>query len=332
MIKINDNKIFKKSLNDFPISYEKLCKCYSNFTAQFEFHRSPIDSQFWGLLEKKSLIDAEKEINNNYSKWLETLRQRHFYMSSTSFYRSFQLFLAYLTLDKYKYKTWGDVTGYYSRFYFIQAFLNLLQCSLIFVKSDIKMKNNKDRNFIIYNSGDKFVFLNLNKSKLFSEASGSHQKWWRLFQELDKLEDYKIENIDFILSDGYFNPVKRNKVNYSHDYLEGFIELEWFDTGLTNMMAHFNMQHTRSDRDITDIDRFFKGYDPEFSDEGDFYGDEAQIMWCSIKVYLQLLNSLPIKQDFIALDKLEALSREHIQSIFPNIHSGIVESCREILD
>jgi hypothetical protein len=48
-----------------------------------------------------------------------------FYRSTTGFYWALQLFLSYLTLDKHCYRTWADVTAYYSRFYFIQSFLNL---------------------------------------------------------------------------------------------------------------------------------------------------------------------------------------------------------------
>ena len=72
------------------------------------------------------------------------------------------------------------------------------------------------------------------------------------------------------------------------------------------MMAQFSCQHRRGDRDITNIDRFFDDCDPEGCDEGDFYGDEAQTLWCSVDCYLRFLSALKIRQDFVTVEKLEA--------------------------
>jgi hypothetical protein len=59
-------------------------------------------------------------------------RQRVFYRSCTAFYRSFELFLSFLTLERECFQTWARVTGYYSRFYFLRAFLNVLQATFVF--------------------------------------------------------------------------------------------------------------------------------------------------------------------------------------------------------
>lgn len=325
-------RVFTKKLTDFPISFADLTSRYQSFNPHFEHHRSSFEQFFAPLLKNNNLSEVEKILNSDDALSQELL-QRHFYMSSTSFYRSFQLFLAYLTLDKNRYNTWAEVTGYYSRFYFIQAFINLLQSTLIYMPNKLDVKNNKERNFIIYNTGNRIRLLNLNKTGGFEKIRGSHQRWWHLFHELESLTDYPVEEIDFILSDYYFNPDKRNEVNYSHDYLKGFIELEWFDIALDNMMAHYNVcSQERQDRDITNIDRFFEGCDPEYCDPADFYADDAQILWYSIKIYLLLIKTLNINQDFITFEKLESISRIHLHSTLPTIFEGIINSCREILE
>jgi hypothetical protein len=72
--------------------------------------------------------------------------------------------------------------------------------------------------------------------------------------------------------------------------------------------------------------------DPENCDEGDFYGDEAQMLWCSVDCYLRLLSALGIRQDFISVEKLEALATAHFAGQFPNLLKGIVTSTREALN
>jgi len=80
------------------------------------------------------------------------------------------------------------------------------------------------------------------------------------------------------------------------------------------------------------LDRFFGDCDPENCDEGDFYGDEAQMLWCSVDCYLRLLSALGIRQDFISVEKLEALATAHFAGQFPNLLKGIVTSTREALN
>jgi hypothetical protein len=122
------------------------------------------------------------------------------------------------------------------------------------------------------------------------------------------------------------------EVNYSHEYVRAFPELEWFDSATDSMMAQFSCQHRRGDRDITNTDRFFGDRDPESCDEGDFYGDEAQTLWCSVDCYLRLLSALKIRQDFITVGKLEALASAHFANQFPNLLNGIVTSTKEALN
>jgi hypothetical protein len=86
------------------------------------------------------------------------------------------------------------------------------------------------------------------------------------------------------------------------------------------------------DRDITNIDRFFGDCDPENCDEGDFYGDEAQMLWCSVDCYLRFLSALKIRQDFVSVERLEALATAHFEDRFPNLLKGIITSTREALN
>ena len=96
------------------------------------------------------------------------------------------------------------------------------------------------------------------------------------------------------------------------------------------MLNHFNCW-PRADQDITDIDRFFEGRDPEDIDEGDFYGDEAQIIWCSLMGYLQMLKALEIKQRLVLTETIAALSELHIGEEYPDLLQGIVRSTAERL-
>ena len=56
----------------------------------------------------------------------EWFRQRMFYRNCTAFYRIMQLFFAIVVMGRRCFVTWAEVIGYYSRYFFIQAFLNLL--------------------------------------------------------------------------------------------------------------------------------------------------------------------------------------------------------------
>ena len=96
------------------------------------------------------------------------------------------------------------------------------------------------------------------------------------------------------------------------------------------MLSHF-MPHPRADKDITNIDRFFGDQNPEDVDAGDFYGDEAQIMWCSLLGYLQFLKGIGFTQQVVATDTIGALSELHIAKEYPTLLQGIVRSTSECL-
>ena len=97
--------------------------------------------------------------------------------------------------------------------------------------------------------------------------------------------------------------------------MRAFPELEWFDSATESMMTQFSCQFPW-ELDITNIGRFFADLDPEDSDLGDFYGDEAQMAWCSADCYLRFLSALEIRHDFVTVEKLEALAAVHFEDRF----------------
>jgi hypothetical protein len=140
-----------------------------------------------------------------------------------------------------------------------------------------------------------------------------------------------VEHLSLILSRLTFSPEQRNRINYSFEYLSGgFNELDWFDSGPDQMLNHF-MPRPRMDEDITDIDRFFEGVNPADADEGNFYGDEAQILWCSLIGYLQFVKSLGFSQSFLKTETILALCDLHIGAEYPNITQGIARSVHAVL-
>jgi hypothetical protein len=325
----------------FPPAFASLRQLYRGFQPTFEFRRQSF-AEWWAHYLRQVDLEAfgvELNSQNNSGTELKTqLMQRHFYRSATSFYRSFDLFLSYLSLQHHKFGTWAEVTGYYSRFYFIQAFLNLLQASWFGAEDSIPTRgllNQRDKRFFAYNTGDRAVFLpeaDL-RHALGTSRQGSHSIWWAIFGCLGEMADYpQLESLSFVLGDGYFNVSQRNEVNYSHEYIRGFPELEWFDSSTDSMRTHFDCQLHRPDRDITNIDRFFQDDDPENVDTADFYSDGAQMLWCSTDCYLRVLRSLEIRQDFITLEKLEMLTREHIGRDLPRLVEGITTGIRESLE
>ena len=80
------------------------------------------------------------------------------------------------------------------------------------------------------------------------------------------------------------------------------------------------------------MDRFFGDSDPEDCDEGDFYGDDAQIIWCSLLVYLQLMKALGFKQQFVRAETIVWLSHQHIGKEYPAILQGIAQATSEVLN
>jgi hypothetical protein len=231
--------------------------------------------------------------------------------------------LGYLTLDKHCYRTWADVTAYYSRFYFIQSFLNLILSTYLNL-------GKVGRAFIFFN-GTGIVCTPQDKLPTLLKRSSSHDMWWSLMEAM-KSPDYPCENLDFVLSDLVFNPERRQELNYDYDYAGGgFPELNWFDAGWKQMYSHFTPQ-PRVDADITDMDRFFGDCDPEQCDVGDFYGDDAQIIWHSLVVYLQLMKAFGFEQRFIRTENVVWLSHLHIGKEYPAIVQGIAQTTSDLLN
>jgi hypothetical protein len=325
----------------FPPLFADLRNAYAGFRATFEMHRQSFPDFLAGYLRQVTLADFQNELAKNDQIAIEVktqLMQRHFYKSATCFYRSLDLFLSYLALQKRMFGTWAGVTGYYSRFYFVQGLVNLLQANWFAQEERVPpdgLVNPKNRTMFIYNSGAQILCLSepdLYRALGAGPKRGSHQIWWSIYSNLGNLLDYpQFESLEFVLSDSYFNPHQRNEVNYSHEYIRGFPELEWFDSATESMLAHFSFQSGRADRDITDIDRFFEDMNPEDCDGADFYADDAQMLWCSIDCFLRLLSTLEINQDFITADKIDALARAHFGDEFPNIRNGIAIAVRDAL-
>jgi len=267
---------------------------------------------------KRPLADVERELSNGEGwNWY---RQRLFYRSCTAFYRSLQLFYAYLVLERRCFVTWADVTGYYCRFFFIQAFLNLVLATW----------DSLD-NYFFHFDGKQIRCTPKKDLTPTAKIAGAHEIWWQFMEAMKVPIDYPLEHGEFVLSRLVFDPERRNNSNYGFEYLQGgFIELDWFDSGAKQMMSHF-MPHPRPDRDITDIGRFFEGRNPEDCDVGDFYEDESQILWCSLKTYLDMLERLEIKQGFILTENMAALAEIHLRNDYCALMEGLLLSAEESL-
>src|SRR5580700_103638 len=256
---------------DFPPKFEQLKKAYEGFIPKSELQRQSFERIVDKFLSASTFADCEAGLNSE--EGLAWFRQRMFYRSGTTFYRALQLFLGYLTLDHHNYKSWADVTAYYSRFFFIQAFLNLLLSTYLNL--------GRQRRAFIFFDGARIICTEQDNLPSALNRKGSHDMWWALMEAL-KSPDYPCDNLDFILSSLVYNPEQRQTTNYDLEYLGGgFIELDWFDSGWKQMLNHFSPT-PRRDQDITNEERFFEGYDPENADIGDFMGDSAQIIWSSL--------------------------------------------------
>jgi len=313
-------------IRDFPPNFESLRNAYAGFAAEWERERDSFEKSVGELLKMagvKNAADAAPflQAQLNSADGMRWYRQRMFYRSATAFYRSLQLFLAFLTLDRRNYISWAGVTGYYSRFYFIQSFLNLILATFINIG---KFK------IFIFHDGQRIVCNAQSDLPKLLQRAGSHDIWWSLMEAL-KTPNYPCENLGFILSRLVFNPEQRQNVNYDYEYLHGgFIELDWFDSGALQLLRQF-MPHPRPDRDITNIDRFFEGHAPGNADIADFDGDDAQMMWCSLLGYLQMLKTLGFGQRFVLTETVAALSELHIGKDYPTLLQGIVQATAECL-
>ena len=304
---------------NFPVTVERLREIYSQATINFEYNRYSFSDVLSGEASDTFPPDIDTTLTEPSScppRPIQELIQRHFYWSATCFYRSFYLFLAYLVLDCKGLRSWAHVTAYYSRFYNIKALLNLFL-------SGITRIDGKET--LIYLTMDGVKSVAKKKVKIFS-SNGSHQIWWDLFDQMQYVVDFPGTDglADFVLSDAYFNPTTRNKINYAEKYMDGFPELEWFDTSLEQMLSHLNMTiNQRMDRDITDIDAYFANTRDEDVDASDFYCDEAQIIWHSILVYLEIFRSLECSQSLITREKIIACIDRFGPKECPHLCNGL---------
>lgn len=331
----DERERFARIDDAFPVSFARLQAVYSNFTAKFEPHRDSFRALFESAANPTfTLRDLEPHLTNvdatsSFAKPIDILLQRYFYWSAASFYRAFYLFLSFLHLESRPVATWGHVTAYYSRFYTAQALTSLFLGHLVFVDRR-KVEHKKDASFLVYGGRDGVRLRRRSDLARIWHINGSHQMTWALFDQLRFVPDMPDEDgFSFALTDAYFNPQSRNEANYSEVYLEGFKELEWFDCSEQQMQGHFNIWRPRLDMDITDIDRFFEGVDPEQADPGDFYGDDAQVVWLGLRLYLHLLASLKIGQAMVTQGKLSFLIGRIVDDVYPEIASGLRRSIEE---
>src|SRR4029077_8453980 len=210
----------------FPPDLEALRKAYSGFRPRWEHNRQSFERDVDEYMKANGLDACEASLSTpDGFAWY---RQRMFYRSSAAFYRSLQLFLGSLTLDRHCYNTWTKVTAYYSRFYFIQAFLNLILST---------HQSVGERAFIFFDGSHVSCKSHEKLPKAFRK--GAHEIWWSLMEAM-KSPAYPCDNLGFILSRLVYNPEQRNTVNYGYEYHGGgFIELDWFDSGAKQMLSQF---------------------------------------------------------------------------------------------
>lgn len=106
------------TIPDFPISWERLLTLYEGYSALPEPERFTMEALFYKGLQRNSLGELENALDDSDRAMI---LHTHFNLSTVAFYRMFQLFLASLLIDKNNFRTWSEVTAYYSRFYFIHA-------------------------------------------------------------------------------------------------------------------------------------------------------------------------------------------------------------------
>lgn len=259
---------------DFPLPLRDLQKAWEGFTAEREFHRVSFGEWLEHLFPQADVPAIEAMLSGVSGQPHPALLQRHFYWSTTCFVRCFHLFLSYLVLDARGLHSWSIVTGYYSRFYFAKALLNLWFSTWVWAETQTP-KGMKTQQYLLY-TGTGGVRLLMGKGIPGSlrprELNGS---WWSLFAQLQHLPDFP-EEFGYVLTDTTFDQERRHEVNYSDRWMKGFPELEWFDHTLDQMLAHAGFFRGRQDRDFTDIDRYFERYSPEDADPADFYTDPVQ--------------------------------------------------------
>jgi len=318
------------------INYEDLKKDYSGFKPYFEVNRQSVESLFFHYLKQGSSEELNEFLRqSNDDKVFEEFRQKFVYNSTLCFYRAFDLFLALLTLESNKFETWSEVTAYYSRFYIIKAICFLFQRGHIVLKSSVEepLKNKHDHKLLLF-FNDNIQVYNKKTTEykdLFQNSTGSHQVWWTLLDTLKEVNDLGNQRLSFLLDQSLSNPVIRNQVNYSLEYLEGFNELEWFDSNIKERFRRIG--YTTSNRDFTSKSRYFQDTHPEDIDEGDYYTDLRVFIWESILCYLEITRGLLGKNFLFKAENIEALLEvHHIKDLNPTLESNMRVEINTILN
>ncbi|MFP7486287.1 hypothetical protein SFC65_19175 [Priestia filamentosa] len=321
----------------FKANYQDLKEDYTGFKPAFENHRQSVENLFFHYLKQFSSEHLNKLMEKQDSEFYEVFRQRFVYNSAACFYRSFDLFLGLITLKSNKFITWSEVTAYYSRFYIIKAICFLLQRGQIVLNTSREdpLKHNRDwKTFFLFNDNKNIrVYHQFSKGyqSLLKGGKGSHQIWWSILETLKEIEGLENERLSFLLDQSVTNPKIRNEVNYSLEYLEGFNELEWFDS---NMKERFRrMDDGISDRDFTSKERYFHNIHPEDIDQGDYYTDLRVFIWESILCYLEIAKDLLGKTFLLKVEKISDLLNVHnIQDINPHLANNMKKEIVKILD
>lgn len=316
-----------KVLKDFPTSFARLKTNYRHFSPRFETHRASFNDWLTGLshhLSSPSADSLQTTLTDQRGRPARALLQRHFYWSATCFVRAFYLFLGYLVLDRRGMDSWARVTGYYSRFYVAKAMCHLFLAGWVYLEPKPGSPIRKG-NYFLY-TGTQGVRLIPAGQTGALQARGSHQQWWQLYDQLRHVAGLP-QSVISSLHQFDFTADERNDLNYSEKWLEGFPELEWFDTTPEQMAAHASFARPRADRDFTSLSKFFAGYDPESADEADYYTDPILSLWHPLLGYLDCLEALSIKQTILTYDRLIALTRRVLGSDYPIVQKAI---CREL--
>lgn len=314
-----------------PLTFDQLKAIYQRVNIKTESHRKSFAETFAWRLRHQNLDELERQLKDEtIPEWLV---QRHFYWSAACFYRSYHCFLSYLALDRKGLETPAAIVEYYSQFYMIQAVCNLFLCHVVELKKEEHkegLKCKRNRNFLTYvgQGGVRLIPTSEFKQKLGVGRGSAHQIWWKLFSQFsDRIDPNSGLALYLDISkDSDLGPDHRNRINYSEEFMEGFAEIERFDDDLTSLdPLLFADTRCRTDRDFTDIDRFFEGYDPETMDvdESVFWDHRGGWLWNNFTHYLRFLERFDFPQPFISCDKIQKLNQCYLQEDYPKLTKGI---------
>ncbi|KAA0761716.1 hypothetical protein [Bacillus sp. TE8-1] len=317
------------------IEYEDLKKDYNGFQPYFEVNRGSVEKLFLHYLTQGNSNDFNTFLKQNTDMAVSNeFKQKFIYNSTLCFYRAFDLFLALLTLKSRKFSTWSEVTAYYSKFYIIKAICFTFQRGYMVLNTSKNepLKNKNDKKFFFtFDSGIQVYNQKTIEYKLLFENNlGSHQVWWTLLETLKGVKGLRNQRFQFLLDQSLSNPAIRNEVNYSLEYLEGFNELEWFDT---NIKERFNRNSTLFyHKDFTSKDRYFYNIHPEDIDEGEYYTDLRVFIWESLLCYLEITKDLLGENFLLKMDNIVALLDEHhIKDIDSSLENNMKMALQQIL-